>query len=70
MSFWNKIRSVMTAIGVSSEIGLYAADVHSGWKIFVLIATLIGIFVTHFIEDTNNDGIADIFEKDPNQPKE
>lgn len=62
MSFWNKLRSILTSMGVGTEVALYANDADPIWKVIILVVTLTGILITHIIEDNNNDGIADVFQ--------
>ena len=62
MSMWNKVRSILTAIGVGSEFAMYLGDSSQAYKWIVGGATLLGIIITHGVEDKNNNGIADIFE--------
>lgn len=63
MSFWLKLKLILGGIGIGSEITLFWMEFAPGWKVFAGIATLIGLLITHLIEDKNNNGIADIFEK-------
>jgi hypothetical protein len=64
ITFWNKLRSVLTALGVGGEFALYMGDSHSGYKWVVGGATALAIIITHLMEDKNSNGVADIFEKD------
>lgn len=63
VSFWNKLRTMLGLIGIGGEITLYFGDVYSGWMIVAAIATFICMGITFIVEDANNNGIADIFEK-------
>lgn len=62
MSFWNKVRSILTAIGVGSEFALYLGESSEAYKWVVGGATLLAIIITHGVEDKNSNGVADIFE--------
>ena len=64
VSFWNKVRLYLTAIGIGSEATMFWLEMWEGWKWVAGIATLIVIGITHVIEDNNKNGIADIFEDD------
>ena len=66
-SFWNKVRSVITAILASTEIALFAEGASEAWKWFALAFGLIIIFTTHIVQDANNNGIVDLFEDDENK---
>lgn len=63
ITFWNKLRSVLTAFGVGGEVALIVGESSHSYKYIVGGATLIMILITHLIEDKNANGIADIFEK-------
>jgi hypothetical protein len=63
-SFWNKLRALFTALGVGGEFALFVGDSHHGYKIFVGIMTALAIGITHLIEDSNKDGIVDMFQDD------
>jgi hypothetical protein len=63
ISFWNKLRSVFTALGVGGEFALFIGESHHSYKWIVGGATVIAIVITHLIEDVNGDGVVDIFEK-------
>lgn len=65
MSFWNKIRSALTAFGIGSEFALFIGESGEAYKWIVGGATILAIIITHAIEDKNNNGIADIFEDGP-----
>lgn len=62
ISFWNKVRSVLTAIGAGTEFALIIGEDGHFYKWVVGGATLLAIIITHGIEDRNNNGVADIFE--------
>lgn len=62
ISFWNKIRSALTAVGIGSEFALFMFEIGEGWKWFAGLATLMVIGITHIVEDANGDGEVDIFE--------
>lgn len=64
MSFWNKIRSILTAVIGGTEVALFAVEAAPAWKWFTFLSGLVIIFITHVIEDKNNNNIADIFEDD------
>jgi hypothetical protein len=63
ISFWNKLRSLFTALGVGGEFALFLGESHQSYKWIVGGATIIAIVITHLVEDKNANGIVDIFEK-------
>jgi hypothetical protein len=69
ISFWNKLRSILTALGAGGEVALIIGESSHSYKYVVGIATVVMILITHLIEDRNNNGIADIFEKSPFKKK-
>lgn len=69
VSFWTKLKGTLVSIGVGSEIALFVGDSSHVWKYIVLGATILGMLITNWIEDKNNNGIVDIFEKKPKRKK-
>jgi hypothetical protein len=63
MSFWNKIKAVIAAFGAGGEITMLATDQSAGWHFITIGATVLGVLITQFIQDNNNNGIPDAFEK-------
>lgn len=68
ISFWNKVRGILTALGVGSELTLWLAQSLPEWRWVTLFATLGLILITHLVEDKNNNGIVDALEK-KDEPK-
>jgi hypothetical protein len=64
ISFWNKLRSIFTALGVGGEFALFLGESSHSYKWIVGGFTVAAIIITHLFEDMNNNGVADIFEKD------
>lgn len=62
VSFWNKIKATIGSLGVGTELTLFVADSHHVWKWVTFGATFLGILITFWIEDKNNDGIVDAFQ--------
>jgi hypothetical protein len=62
MSFWNKLRSILTSITAMTEVALFIQGSEPFWKVFSFVIGLVVILITHLIEDNNNDGLADIFQ--------
>jgi hypothetical protein len=62
VSFWNKVRGALTALGASGEFAVWANQAGEGWHWVVGIATVLSIFITYFITDSDNDGVVDSFE--------
>lgn len=66
MSFWNKTRSIITAIVALVEGALFLQQSDPTWRWVSLGGGIIVIFITHLIEDRNDNGTPDIFERDNN----
>lgn len=65
MSFWNKLKLTIGGIGTGSELALIIGEASNGWKWFAGIATFIGIVITIWFEDKDNDGNVDILQNKP-----
>lgn len=63
ISFWLKLKLILGGLGIGSEITLFMTEAAQGWKWLAGIATIIAFLITHLIEDKDNNGLADIFEK-------
>jgi len=63
MTFWTKIKGTVAGLGVGTELTLFIADSADVWKWVAGGATFLGYLITIWIEDKNNNGIADIFEE-------
>ena len=63
VSVWNKVRTMLGLIGIGGEITLHFAGVYSGWMIVAAIATFLVMGITLIVEDANENGIVDWFEK-------
>lgn len=69
VSFWFKLKGILLSFGIGSEIGLYFGEQDGhGWKIFVGITTAAAMLITHLIEDKDNNGIVDWFQKTRRKP--
>lgn len=63
-NFWTKLKATFATLGVGGEISLFIGESHEKWKWLVGGATLLSILITNFIEDKDNNGIVDIFQKE------
>lgn len=63
MSFWTKIKAVIAMFGVGGEITVIATEQSMGWHGITIGATIMGVLITQFIQDNNNNNIPDLFEK-------
>jgi len=69
-SFWFKLKTYLLSIGIGTEAGLFFVELDGhGWKVAVGIATVLGLAITHIIEDKDGDGVADIFQNYPKNGK-
>lgn len=64
MSFWTKLKALIASLGIGSEFAAFILEAHPALKTVIAILTLVGILITFFIEDNDNDGIVDVFEDD------
>ena len=62
MSFWNKLRSILTSVTAMTEVALFIEGSDDFWKVLTFVIGVVVILITHLIEDNNNDGLADIFQ--------
>lgn len=65
MTFWNKLKGILLSLGIGGEITLFIGDSDPIWKVVAGAATFISILITQLIQDNNNNGKPDIFEKQP-----
>lgn len=63
MNFWLKAKVILGGLGIGSEITLFMTDAAPGWKWLAGFATILAYLITHLIEDKDNNGLADLFEK-------
>jgi hypothetical protein len=63
-SFWTKLKSIFATLGVGGEFALFIGDSHQSYKWVVGGCTVLAVLITYLIEDSNKDGVADIFQKD------
>lgn len=64
IKYWTKIKGTVALGGIGTEITLFIADSSDLWKWVAAGATALSYLITIWIEDKNNNGIVDIFEKD------
>lgn len=62
VSFWQKLKATIAGLGISSEITLYMMDSHPAWKVVAAISSVVGMLITTWVEDKDNDGVVDIFQ--------
>jgi len=65
MSFWNKLKLTIGGLGAGSELALIIGEASNSWKWFAGIATFIGVVITIWFEDKDNDGNVDILQNKP-----
>jgi len=61
-TFWKKVQDTCALFGTGTTIGLETSDINGFWSIFVAVITLIGYVLGIWFNDSDNDGIADIFQ--------
>lgn len=63
VSFWNKMNHSVQLFGTGSQVALVAAEASHIWNYIAAGATTIAMLFTIWMDDKNNDGIVDVFEK-------
>ena len=64
MVTFTKLKAFIGLIGIGSEVAMYAEGSAPSWvRWIVLLFTVLAGSITIFIEDKNNDGIADVFQR-------
>lgn len=63
--FWTKLKATIAVFGVGGEITMIATEQVAGWHVITIAATMTSILITNFIEDKNNNGIVDLWDKKP-----
>lgn len=63
VSFWNKMNHSVQLFGTGSQVTLVASDASHVWNYIAAGATTVAMLFTIWMEDKNNDGIVDVFEK-------
>lgn len=69
-SFYNKLKMIFGLFGIGGEVTNVIADSVPEWHIVTVTATLLAIAITHLIQDQDNNGIVDLFQKRFSKKKE
>ncbi len=69
MSFWTKLKGTIAVITTLVEAGLFIAESDHLYKVLTLGIGAVATLISIYIEDKNNNGIVDAFEKnvDPDE---
>lgn len=70
VKFWTKIKLLVAACGSGGELTLILREVAAEWHVLTIVATILGLFLTQFIEDKNNNGIVDALEREEKVKKD
>lgn len=62
-SFWFKLRTFLTSVGVGSEVAAYWADAGRGIHIAIGCATILSIMISFMMTDEDKNDIVDWFQK-------
>lgn len=62
ISFWTKLKATIGIFAAGSDVILLANNANPLWHGVVIISTILGLLLTAWIEDKDNDGIVDLFE--------
>jgi hypothetical protein len=68
VSFWTKIKMLVAACGAGGELTLVLQQVDAKWHVLTIVATVISLFLTQFIEDKDNDGNVDALQGNKRKP--
>lgn len=63
-SFWTKIKDFLNGAGAILQVVLVAAGSEHIWNYLTGAIQIIGLFITIFFDDRNQNGIVDGFEKE------
>lgn len=64
MSFWTKFLLTVQTIGTFTQLSLIFGNSQHVYNVLVSIVQLAGLVVPIWMDDKNNNGIVDIFEKE------
>ncbi len=63
-AFWGRVEKSCLYVGSTVTGTLVLADAAKVWTLIVIGSTIAGGFIGFWFNDSNNDGIADIFQHD------
>jgi hypothetical protein len=63
IGFWTKLKGLIALFGAGGEITLFMTDQAAKWHIVMGVATVLVFLITQVIEDKDNNGLVDLFEK-------
>lgn len=64
VSFWTKISHTIQLFGTGGQVALVASDASHIWNYITAGATIAGMILAVWMDDKNNNGTVDIFEKE------
>lgn len=64
MSFWTKFQLTVQTIGTFTQLSLIFGDSQHIYNVLVAIGQLAGLLIPIWMEDKNNNGTVDLFEKE------
>lgn len=70
MSFWTKVKACILFFGIGGEAFLYLEQAAGNYKALGIIATFLGLIITQFFQDANNNDIVDWMEKKKKKEEE
>lgn len=63
VTFWYKLKMTIALFGAGGEVANLLFQMGPQYHTVVIGATIVGFFIAQFIEDKDNNGEADIFQK-------
>jgi hypothetical protein len=63
ITFWTKVKGLIALFGAGGEVTLFMTEQAHYWHYVMLGSAVVGYVITQLIEDKNNNGIVDLWEK-------
>jgi hypothetical protein len=64
MSFWTKFQLTVQTLGTFTQLSLIFGESQHIYNVLVAVIQFVGLLIPIWMEDKNNDGIVDVFEKE------
>lgn len=64
MTFWTKVQLTIQAVLSLAQLSLIFGDSEHIYNVFITAGQLVALIIPIWIEDKNNDGNVDLFEKE------
>jgi hypothetical protein len=60
--FWNNVKNTFGVVGSISQLAALGFHLDESWNMWIAIATLAGMLVGIWFQDTNKNNVIDVFE--------